>query len=62
MIQRDLLGGLGIDTRTSALAKASPDRAEALAADRRRLMDDMGSLFKALAITSPGWPNPAAFA
>ena len=60
--QRDLLGGLGIDTRTSALARATPDRAEALAADRRRLMDDMGTLFKALAITSPGWPNPAAFA
>ena len=60
--QRDLLGGLGIDTRTTTLAKASPDRAEALAADRRRLMDDMGSLFKALAITAPTWPTPAAFA
>ncbi len=60
--QRDLLGGLGIDTRTSTLARATPDRAETLAADRRRLMDDMGTLFKALAITSPSWPNPAAFA
>jgi NADH dehydrogenase [ubiquinone] 1 alpha subcomplex assembly factor 7 len=60
--QRDLLGALGIDSRTSALAKASPARAEALAADRRRLMDDMGTLFKALAITAPTWPTPAAFA
>jgi NADH dehydrogenase [ubiquinone] 1 alpha subcomplex assembly factor 7 len=59
--QRDLLGGLGIDSRTSALAKASPARAESLAADRRRLMDDMGTLFKALAITAPNWPTPAAF-
>ena len=59
--QRDLLGALGIDSRTSALAKASPDRAEALAADRRRLMDDMGTLFKALAVTAPSWPTPAAF-
>ena len=60
--QRDLLGALGIDSRTSALAKASPAQAEALAADRRRLMDDMGTLFKALAITAPNWPTPAAFA
>ncbi len=60
--QRDLLGALGIDSRTSALAKASPARAEALAVDRRRLMDDMGTLFKALAITAPTWPTPAAFA
>ncbi len=60
--QRDLLGGLGIDTRTSTLARTAPDRAEQLMADRRRLMDDMGTLFKALAITSPAWPNPAAFA
>ena len=25
-------------------------------------MDDMGTLFKALAITAPSWPTPAAFA
>lgn len=59
--QRDLLGTLGIDQRTAALAKASPDRAEQLGADRRRLMEDMGMLFMALAITAPGWPTPAAF-
>ncbi len=60
--QRDLLGALGIDTRTSVLARAAPDRGEQLMGDRRRLMDDMGTLFKALAITAPRWPNPAAFA
>ncbi|MEG3163237.1 SAM-dependent methyltransferase [Sphingomonas sp. PB2P19] len=60
--QRDLLGGLGIDTRTTTLARAAPERAEQLVADRRRLMDDMGTLFKALAITAPAWPAPAAFA
>lgn len=60
--QRDLLGGLGIDQRTAALAMTSPERAAALATDRARLMEDMGTLFRALAITAPGWPVPAAFA
>lgn len=59
--QRDLLGGLGIDGRTSALARHAPDRAQALLADRTRLMGDMGMLFKALAVTHPDWPVPAAF-
>ncbi len=60
--QRDLLGALGIDARTSALAKASPARADTLLADRNRLMDDMGTLFRALGITAPAWPVPAGFA
>jgi SAM-dependent MidA family methyltransferase len=60
--QRDLLGALGIDARTSALARAAPDRAEALVRDRARLMEEMGTLFRALAITAPAWPAPAAFA
>jgi SAM-dependent MidA family methyltransferase len=60
--QRDLLGGLGIDARTSALARAAPDRAETLLRDRARLMEEMGSLFRALAVTAPAWPAPAAFA
>jgi SAM-dependent MidA family methyltransferase len=59
--QRDLLGSLGIDQRTSALARRNPDRADALLADRRRLMDDMGTLFRALAVTAPSWPTPAGF-
>ncbi len=60
--QRDLLGALGIDGRTSALAQASPARAEALLADRNRLMEDMGTLFRALGVTAPRWPAPAGFA
>jgi NADH dehydrogenase [ubiquinone] 1 alpha subcomplex assembly factor 7 len=60
--QRDLLGALGIDARTSGLAKAHPDRADALLADRNRLMDDMGRLFRALAVTAADWPAPAGFA
>ena len=60
--QRDLLGALGIDSRTAALAKAAPDRAEGLAADRERLMGEMGTLFRALGVTAPGWPSPAGFA
>ncbi len=59
--QRDLLGGLGIDSRATALARAAPDKAEAILADRARLMGEMGTLFKALAVTHRDWPTPAAF-
>ena len=60
--QGALLTALGIDARAAALAKASPDRAESIAADRARLTEAMGTLFKALAITAPGWPVPAGLA
>lgn len=62
--QRDFLGTLGIDARAVALAKASPERAEGIAADRDRLVasDQMGELFKVIALTAPGWPAPAGFA
>ncbi|HEX4694354.1 class I SAM-dependent methyltransferase [Sphingomonas sp.] len=62
--QGDFLTALGIEPRAEALAKASPDRAEALAADRARLTDpqEMGTLFKAMAWTGPEWPEPAGFA
>lgn len=53
--------GLGIDTRATALARATPDKAEAILADRARLMSDMGTLFRALAVTRADWPVPAAF-
>lgn len=59
--QRDLLGQLGIDQRAAALARAAPERTEALLADRARLMGDMGTLFKALAVTHRDWPAPAGF-
>ena len=59
--QRDLLGGLGIDTRATALARVTPEKADAILADRARLMSDMGTLFRALAVTRADWPTPAAF-
>ena len=59
--QRDLLGALGIDQRTASLARAHPDRAEALLADRNRLMQDMGTLFRVLAVARPDWPVPAGY-
>ncbi|MFN3433474.1 MAG: class I SAM-dependent methyltransferase [Sphingomonas sp.] len=59
--QRDLLGQLGIDARAAALARAAPDKAEAILADRARLMGEMGTLFKALAVTRSDWPAPAGF-
>jgi NADH dehydrogenase [ubiquinone] 1 alpha subcomplex assembly factor 7 len=62
--QRDLLGALGIDARATALAAAAPERAEAILADRNRLVgeDAMGHLFRALGVTAPAWPIPAGFA
>jgi SAM-dependent MidA family methyltransferase len=59
--QAELLVKLGIDQRAATLARATPDRADAITADRVRLVGDMGALFKALALTSSGWPTPAAF-
>ena len=61
--QGEWLVRLGIDARAAALARATPDRADAIAVDRMRLVnaDGMGALFKALAVTAPGWPEPAGF-
>lgn len=61
--QGAFLRAIGIEARTQALAKAAPERAEALAADRDRLVGDaaMGELFKVIALTAPGWPVPAGF-
>ena len=60
--QAEWLVKLGIDARAAALARSAPDRAEAIVADRARLVQGMGALFKALAVTAPGWPAPAGFA
>ena len=59
--QGEWLVRLGIDGRAAALARAAPERADGIAADRVRLVNGMGRLFKALAITAPGWPEPAGF-
>ncbi len=60
--QGAFLRALGIDARAAALAAASPDRAGALRADRDRLVEDMGTLFRAMAFTAPGWPTSAGLA
>jgi SAM-dependent MidA family methyltransferase len=62
--QREWLNRLGIGARAAALTNANPERAAELAAAVQRLAgrDQMGELFKVLAIHSPEWPQPAGFA
>jgi SAM-dependent MidA family methyltransferase len=54
---------LGIETRAAALSKGRPDRAEVLARQLARLThpEQMGELFKALAIHPRGGPVPPGF-
>ncbi|WP_299329581.1 SAM-dependent methyltransferase [Parasphingopyxis sp.] len=61
--QGQWLESLGIGARTAALVKAAPHRQAELVAARDRLTrpDEMGTLFKALAMIGPDWPAPAAF-
>ena len=62
--QREWLLRLGIGARAAALADANPERADELASAVQRLTgrDEMGELFKVIAIHSPQWPAPAGFA
>ena len=59
--QGSWLEALGIGPRASALAAKNPDQAEAIGAARRRLCDEeeMGRMFKVMALAAPGWPLPA---
>jgi NADH dehydrogenase [ubiquinone] 1 alpha subcomplex assembly factor 7 len=61
--QGEWLGRLGIAARAAALAQTQPGRAGEIEAARKRLCDpdQMGELFKAIAIHSPDWPVPAGF-
>jgi len=58
------LQALGIEQRAAALIRAQPARAAEIEAARSRLVspDRMGELFKAMAISATGWPEPAGFA
>jgi SAM-dependent MidA family methyltransferase len=58
------LNRLGIGARAAALADANPERADELASAVHRLTarDQMGELFKVIALHAPGWPAPAGFA
>ena len=55
---------LGIGARAEALSNANPERAEDIERSLHRLTatDQMGGLFKAIALHSKEWPVPAGFA
>lgn len=53
--QGPFLTALGIDARTAALGPA-------VTPDRKRLVEDMGALFRVLAARHRDWPEPAGFA
>lgn len=61
--QGEWLDRLGINARADALAKANPDKAGEVHAALERLTapDQMGALFKVIAIHSADWPQPAGF-
>ena len=63
VMQGQWLNSLGINARATALAAAHPDRSDELASAVQRLTsaDQMGQLFKVIAIHSPNWPAPAGF-
>ena len=55
---------LGIEARAQALSRANPERLDELqtAVDRLTSREQMGRLFKVIAIHSREWPAPAGFA
>jgi NADH dehydrogenase [ubiquinone] 1 alpha subcomplex assembly factor 7 len=57
------LSALGIQQRAAMLAEASPERSDEIKAARDRLVkaDEMGTLFKVMAVHSPEWPVPEGF-
>lgn len=61
--QGDWLVALGIDIRSDQLTRANPHRAAELTAARMRLIhpEQMGTLFKAVGFSGPGWPIPPGF-
>jgi NADH dehydrogenase [ubiquinone] 1 alpha subcomplex assembly factor 7 len=61
--QGEWLIRLGIEARAQALSRANPGRAEDVQTALERLTgrDQMGQLFKVIAIHSPEWPAPAGF-
>ena len=61
--QGDFLATLGIAERAAALAKAQPERDPEIAEAVRRLTSpaEMGTMFRAMALTSPEWPEPSGF-
>ena len=58
-----VLEAMGIGLRARALAAASPDRSDEIEKARDRLVsrNQMGNLFKVMALAAPHWPEPAGF-
>jgi len=61
--QSYFLGTLGIAARAAALSRHHPDRTEEIGTALHRLTseEEMGRLFRAMAMVSPKWPKPAGF-
>jgi SAM-dependent MidA family methyltransferase len=57
------LKALGVDHRSAALSGAAPNRRDEIEAARTRLVspEQMGSLFKVMAVVAPDWPAPEGF-
>lgn len=62
--QGEWLIRLGMEARAQALSRANPEKSADIEAALQRLTskDQMGALFKVIAIHSPDWPAPAGFA
>ena len=63
VLQGEWLNSIGIYARATALAAAHPERTDELASAVQRLTsrDQMGQLFKVIAIHAPDWPAPSGF-
>lgn len=63
ILQGAWLGALGIGSRATSLTRQHPERTDeiAIAVDRLTSNDGMGSLFRAMTISAPAWPEPSGF-
>lgn len=63
VMQGDWLRRLGIEARASSLSRANPARSAEIGQSLDRLVgaDQMGRLFKVIAMHSPDWPAPSGF-
>ena len=61
LTQAVFLSRLGVGERAEALVRARPDKASVIGRQLNRLVggDQMGELFKACCLYSPGWTPPA---
>ena len=61
--QGTFLKALGIEARANLLMESAPEQQDTISQALQRLVDDdqMGSLFKVMAVRSAGWPEPEGF-